>query len=142
MSASVALAEEVSVPEFLEGTAVFSRDLRFCPGAATPSDLDGTIQINRAGVFGYEIGCTFLEFTAERDPESGELLSWQATAQCSDDSGITRPDQLAIIHFGDDNLINLQSQNEYVVGELLARIGQDPLEANTLSGVYSRCPNY
>lgn len=136
-----------AVPSFLEGTRLYSRDVGFCPGNPNPPATEGTLQVSKAGIYGYELGCTFLSLKPEKDPESGVIYSWQAQAQCGDDSGITRPDVFALYEDQAGSTIIVQSQNEYVLGTMLSITERpddtDPFEqASWLSGTYTLCPTY
>ncbi len=137
---------EPLVPPFLEGTAVYARDLAYCPGKADPGEgaIEDTISVSRSGLYGYELGCTFLEFLAERDPETKEVHSWQVLAQCGDDSGITRPDAFTLIPDADGAELRVQSQNEYVAGTIAALMNGGDIDrfmqSQFLSSSYKRCP--
>lgn len=143
--ATPSVAQEL--PSFFEGIKLYSRDLGFCPGNPNSPETEGTLQISKAGLYGYELGCTFLAFAAVKDPESGVVYGWQAQAQCGDDSGITRPDSFALYFNEGDNTVTVQSQNEYVLGTMLSMTerpdNNDPFEeASWLSGNYALCPTY
>lgn len=147
LCATSAGAEERVVPPFLEGTALFSREEGFCPGNPNPPATEGTLQVSKAGIYGYEVGCTFLQFLPERDPETGEIYTWVATAQCGDDSGINRPDQFTLIHNEFNNTLTVQSQTEYAAATAMLYLDRDsdkdPFEQTAwLSGDYPLCPTY
>lgn len=148
--AGSALAQDMpSVPDFLQDGARFARDLSACAdgGDEGPDGVERTLQVTEQGLFGYEIGCSFLRFLPDVDRETGEAFLWIATAACGDDSGINRPDSFALIFNDFSNTLTVQSQNEYVVAETLFHLPQtdaaetDPYEAASyLSGEYTLCP--
>ena len=147
--AAPALGQEQSsplVPPFLEGGAVYARDIAYCPGKADPGEgaVEDTLSVSKAGLYGYELGCTFLQFLAERDPETKEIFSWQALAQCGDDSGVTRPDAFTLIADADGAELRVQSQNEYVAGTVAALMNEGDfdrfMQSQFLSGSYKLCP--
>lgn len=142
--AAEAMAEAPQIPPFLDGTAVFSRSAELCPGGE-PSEIEGYLHVNKSGLYGYELGCTFLQFLPERDPESKDIYGWLVIAQCGDDSGITRPDMFSLHYNESGPSLTVQSQNEYVASSVLLLTGQDTgedpyLDPNFLSGEYRLCP--
>jgi hypothetical protein len=113
---SSAIAKEV--PAFLE-SKVYSTDPSKC-GDVTE---DNSLQLSKEGIFGLEFGCTFLGFELDKDKDTGETYLAIARANCGDDSGINRPDNITLIAQGDD-IITVQSQNEYIVSEAQILLSQ------------------
>lgn len=109
---AIGVAKEL--PTFLED-AVYSTDPSKC-GDVTEDD---SLQLSREGIFGFEFACTFQGFQLDRDADTGEVYLAIAQANCGDDTGINRPDLFTLIHDRTENSISVQSQNEYVLTELL-----------------------
>ncbi|MGI9350296.1 MAG: hypothetical protein ACR2O3_01935 [Rhizobiaceae bacterium] len=101
------------VPDFLKDR-VFSTDTASCGDV---SEGDG-LQLTKEGIFGPEFGCTFLGFKEDRDEDTGRLYMVVALANCGDDSGINRPDNITLSPYLEGGQVIVQSQNEYVVSEV------------------------
>ena len=112
------------LPDYLKDKK-YATDAIAC-GTDHGEDEAGALAIDKAGIFGYEFGCSFLDFWHHKDAEGG-LLDVTVLASCGDDSGITRPDMITIIKDSDDTL-RVQSQNEFVQGEMAAMTTQPPAE--------------
>ena len=129
--ALVALCTSLAAPAFAGELPAFLKDKKYATDAIACSadhgeNEVGALAIDKAGIFGYEFGCTFLEFWHHSDAE-GALLDVTALVSCGDDSGITRPDMITIIKDSDETL-RVQSQNEFVQGELAAMSAPTPAE--------------
>ena len=111
-----AIASEV--PAFLDGK-VYSTDPSKC-GDVTEDD---SLQLSKEGIFGLEFGCTFLGFDLDKDKDTGETYLAVGRANCGDDSGINRPDNITLIAQG-ENVITVQSQNEYIISEAQLLLSQ------------------
>ncbi len=118
---SAALAADV--PRFLQGK-VYSTNASQC-GDTVNANPD-TLQLSKEGIYGEEYSCQFLEFKTESDPSSGRIYSVVAIATCSDDSGITRPDLISMSPYEEGGQVIVQSQNEYIKGEMELMIAQQP----------------
>ncbi len=129
--ANSVLAKEV--PVFLEGK-VYSTDPSKC-GDVTEDD---SLQLSKEGIFGLEFGCTFLGFELDKDKDTGETYLAIARANCGDDSGINRPDNITLIAQGEDT-ITVQSQNEYIVSEAQILLSQRLPENTQLAEAF---PDY
>ena len=129
---SSAVAGEV--PDFLKGR-VFSTDTASCGDV---SEGDG-LQLTKEGIFGPEFGCTFLGFEEDRDRETGRLYMVVALANCGDDSGINRPDNITLSPYLEGGQVIVQSQNEYVISEveylIAQKLGQEIPEKSEYSWV-------
>lgn len=106
------------MPAFLDGK-VYSTDPSKC-GDVTEDD---SLQLSKEGIFGLEFGCTFLGFELDKDQDTGETYLAVARANCGDDSGINRPDNITLIVQGADT-ITVQSQNEYIVSQAQILLSQ------------------
>jgi len=109
------------VPGFLNGK-LYSTDVAQC-GDIVESD-GNTLQLSREGIYAEEFSCQFIGFKADADPESGRVFTVVATASCSDDSGITRPDLISMSPYEEGGQVFVQSQNEYLLGETEIMIAQ------------------
>ena len=105
-------------PAFLNDK--FASDPEACKKDANMEELDA-LTIDKSGIFGFEFGCTFLEFWNEQ--QDGKTKSTIALASCGDDSGIIRPDMITMILEGEGEL-RVQSQNEYAITEAIASLSQ------------------
>ena len=123
----------MDVPEFLKGK-VYSTDPSKC-GDATEDD---SLQLSKEGVFGLEFGCTFLGFDMETDKDTGKTYLAVGRANCGDDSGINRPDNITMIA-QDNETIAVQSQNEYIISEAQILLTQRLPENISLADEF---PNY
>ena len=106
-------------PNFLKGRT-FATESANCKGA---DDGDG-LQLNREGIFGQEFSCSFVGFKIDKDTASGRVFSVVATASCSDDSGISRPDLINLSPYIEGGEVYVQSQNEYLLYETEVMIAQ------------------
>ena len=129
--AHTAMASDL--PLFLKDK-VYSTDPSKC-GDVTKDD---SLQLSKEGVFGVEFGCTFLGFDVEADKDTGKIYIAVARANCGDDSGINRPDNITLIP-QDENTISVQSQNEYIISEAQILLSQRLPENIKLADEY---PNY
>ena len=118
-SGTVVFAGEV--PTFLDGK-LYSTDASQC-GDIVDSNGD-TLQLSREGIYAEEFSCQFVDFKTDVDPQTGRVFGVVATASCSDDSGITRPDLISMSHYEDGGQVFVQSQNEYLLGETEIMIAQ------------------
>ena len=109
-----ALAVAKELPSFLKET-VYSTDPSKC-GDVTEDD---SLQLSKEGIFGLEFACTFLGFQMDKDADTGEVYLAVAQANCGDDSGINRPDLVTLIHNKGEESVTVQSQNDYVLTELM-----------------------
>ncbi len=126
-----ALAKDV--PLFLKDK-VYSTDPTKC-GDATEDD---SLQLSKEGIFGNEFGCTFLSFKQEADKDTGQIYLAVGHANCGDDSGINRPDNITLIP-QDENTITVQSQNEYIISEAQILLSQRLPEGTKLADSF---PDY
>ncbi len=101
------------LPEFLKQD-VYTTDKKSC---GDTDDADG-LQLSKEGIFGQEFSCTFVRFDEDADPDTGQLFSVVATANCGDDSGITRPDMITLSPYAEEGQVMVQSQNEYILSEV------------------------
>ncbi|MEM9329708.1 MAG: hypothetical protein AAGA53_00175 [Pseudomonadota bacterium] len=129
------------VPEFLKGR-VFSTDTASCGDVG---EGDG-LQLTREGIFGPEFSCTFLGFQTDQDPDTGRIWAVVANANCSDDSGISRPDNIALSPYIEGGEVYVQSQNEYLLSEaeilVAQKLGQEIPEKSDyawVSNTYKIC---
>lgn len=109
------------IPEFLDGE-LYSTDASQC-GDIVDTNGD-TLQLSREGIYAEEFSCQFVDFKVDADPQTGQVFGVIATASCSDDSGITRPDLISMSHYEDGGQVFVQSQNEYLLGETEIMIAQ------------------
>jgi hypothetical protein len=109
------------LPEYLEGQR-YTYSEEACLGEAESSSEEettilSTLEVNEAGIFAYEFGCTFLEFWPG-DGESDTPFIQTVLASCGDDSGITRPDVISLVFNTEEpQSVTVTSQNEYVMGQ-------------------------
>ena len=87
-----------------------------------------------SSISGTEFGCAFLTYTPVVWDKDFPPQEYVVLASCGDDSGITRPDHLSIIHY--DDRLQVQSQNEYV--EMVAKGAWN--EPGFVSRTYTKCP--
>ena len=134
-----ALADDV--PDFLKGR-VFSTDTRSCGDS---SEGDG-LQLSREGIYGPEFSCQFVGFKKDADPDTGRIYAIVATANCSDDSGISRPDLITLSPYIEGGQVIVQSQNEYILSEaeimIAQQLGKDYPEKSSyawVSDTYNIC---
>lgn len=112
-------AEPVSgTPELLL-KYTFATDPQSC---VEISETDG-LQLDQSGIWGLEFGCKFLDFVADKDPDTGEVNVYVARVNCGDDSGINRPDMITLIFQSDPRKAIVQSQNEFVTSEAVRMSG-------------------
>ena len=111
------LAAASDVPEFL-AESMFATDASKCQETIGHEGL----QLSKDGIFGHEIGCRFLSFSKDEDPETGEVFAVVAQANCGDDSGINRPDQFTLMPDTQASVVRVQSQNEYLISEMEIQI--------------------
>jgi len=126
-------ASATEVPDFLKDK-VYSTDPSKC-GDATE---DNSLQLSKEGVFGLEFGCTFLGFDMEIDKDTGKTYLAIGRANCGDDSGVNRPDNITLV-VQSDEMITVQSQNEYLVSEAQLLLAQRLPENIKLADEF---PNY
>ncbi len=113
-------ATAAGLPEYLSGKRyMFSENA--CryepePDAGEDTTFLSTLEVNEAGIFGYEFGCEFLEFWPG-DAQSDTPFIQTVLASCGDDSGITRPDVISLVFNTEEPSVTVQSQNEFVMGE-------------------------
>lgn len=125
-----ALAHDTKAPDFLKHSYAAK------PEACAP-DQHGErkgLLIADGSISGTEFGCAFLSYTPVVWDEDFPPSEYVVLASCGDDSGITRPDHISIIHY--DDKLQVQSQNEYV--EMLASGKWN--EPGFVSQTYTRCP--
>ena len=104
--------------------ATFAKSAAACAGN-TSENIEDSLVVEARGIFGYEFGCTFLD--AYGISYDGETHQFVAPAQCSDDSGVFRPDAFSLVFNDEGRQLMLQSQNEYIE------------QADFVSGDYVRC---
>ena len=114
--ASSAIAKDL--PDFLKDK-VYSTDPSKC-GDVTEDD---SLQLSKEGVFGFEFGCAFLGFDVEKDADTGKTYIAVGRANCADDSGINRPDNITLVDQG-EGTISVQSQNEYIISQTRILLAQ------------------
>jgi len=114
------VAQASDVPGFLKGR-IFSTDTKSC---GDTSEGDG-LQLSKEGIYGQEFSCQFLAFQTDADPDTGRIYAVVATANCSDDSGIMRPDLITLSPYIEGGQVIVQSQNEYVLSEVEIMIAQE-----------------
>ncbi|MEM9279417.1 MAG: hypothetical protein AAGA76_12650 [Pseudomonadota bacterium] len=138
---STAPAYARDVPDFLKGR-VFSTDTASCGDVSEANGL----QLTKEGIFGPEFSCTFLGFQKDADPDTGRLWGIVATANCSDDGGISRPDNMTLSPYIEGGEVYVQSQNEYVISEteiiIAQKLGQEIPEKSEyawVSNTYKLC---
>ena len=119
------------VPDFLKGR-VFSTEVESC-GDST--DGDG-LQLTKEGIYGPEFSCQFVAFNTDSDPDTGRIYSVIATANCSDDTGISRADMITLSPYIEGGQVIVQSQIEYIKGEVEIMI------AEKLGQAYPEQPGY
>ncbi|MEL7428441.1 MAG: hypothetical protein AAFN43_00445 [Pseudomonadota bacterium] len=132
-----------NIPEFLVGK-VYSTDTSQCGDVV---DAEGDVlQLSKEGIFGQEFGCTFTGFQFDRDPQTGRVYSVVATANCGDDSGISRPDLMTLSPYEEGGQVVVGSQNEYILGEteimIAEKLGREFPERNSyawVSKTYNLC---
>lgn len=113
---AMAIAAPALGADFLKGQR-FTYSENACKGEPEPEVTDdlailSTLEVNEAGVFGYEFGCEFLQFLPGGDSPYQTVI-----ASCGDDSGITRPDMITLLYSEEPQSVTVQSQNEYVMGQ-------------------------
>ena len=121
------------LPIFLKDK-IYSTDPSKCGDAIE----DDSLQLSQEGVFGLEFGCTFLGFDMDTDKDTGKTYLAIGRANCGDDSGINRPDNITMIA-QDDETITVQSQNEYIISEAQLLLSQRLPENISLADEF---PNY
>jgi|GEM_PF-3106928 len=109
--------------------------------AARPEACATTDEVEKRGlviadeaISGTEFGCAFLTYTPVVWDENFPPQEYVVLASCGDDSGITRPDLISIMQYGDE--LKVQSQNEYV--EMLAKETWN--QPGFVSRTYTKCP--
>lgn len=112
-----ALAISAEIPDFFEGGKTYASDWKACVGFAGDGAPDDSNTIDQSGVFGYEFGCTFVDFKPVS--YNGRITSYIAMASCGDDSGINRPDFFDISFY--DGNVTVTSQNDYIYDTLRPR---------------------
>ena len=126
-----AVAETTSkAPDFLKHT--YAERPEAC--AADQYGERKGLQISDRAISGTEFGCTFLNYTPVSWGPGHDINEYVVLVSCGDDSGITRPDHLSIIHSNGE--LRVQSQNEYV--EMVAKEAWN--EPGFVSKTYKKCP--
>jgi len=141
LSVTPSLAKDI--PGFLVGKT-YSTDANQCGDIV---DAEGDmLQLTKEGVYGQEFSCQFVGFRYDRDLETGRIYSVIATANCSDDSGISRPDLINLSPYEEGGQVIVQSQNEYLLGEteiiIAGKLGKEYPEKNSYAWVtntYNLC---
>ncbi len=111
--ASVGVAVAGEIPDFLSNGKTYATTPAGCAGFGDSDAPDDALQITAEGIWGYEFGCTFVEFLPVRmNSQPGNVSGHVAIASCGDDSGISRPDLINMSFY--DNIIYATSQNDYV----------------------------
>lgn len=136
-----AIAQDV--PQFLVGK-VYSTDVSQCGDIV---DAEGDVlQLTKEGIYGQEFSCQFVGFRYDRDRETARIFSVIASANCSDDSGISRPDLITLSPYEEGGQVFVQSQNEYILGEteimIAQQLGKDFPEKSSyawVSSTYNIC---
>ncbi|MGD1935348.1 MAG: hypothetical protein ACFB0Z_12725 [Candidatus Phaeomarinobacter sp.] len=125
-----AVAETTTAPDFLKHKYAAN------PEACAKSDAveKRGLVIADGSISGTEFGCAFLTYTPVVWDKDFPPQEYVVLASCGDDSGITRPDHLSIINYGDK--LQVQSQNEYV--EMVAKGAWN--EPGFVSRTYPKCP--
>lgn len=103
----------------------YARSEAACKATEVSENIEDSIVVEASGLSGYELGCQFVDMHGVT--YDGVTDQFVAIAQCSDDSGIFRPDNFSLVFNNERRELVLQSQNEYVAGE------------NYLSGDFVRC---
>ncbi|MDJ0613777.1 MAG: hypothetical protein QNJ29_08860 [Rhizobiaceae bacterium] len=94
---------------------MYSTDVAQCGDIV---DTDGNaLQLSGEGIFTEEFSCQFVGFKTDADKDTGRIFGVVATASCSDDSGISRPDLISMSPYEEGGQVIVQSQNEYLLGE-------------------------
>lgn len=110
-------AYSAEVPDFLSNGQTYATDWKACVGFADGNAPDNANTLDKTGIFGYEFGCTFVEFKPVifEGRTTGHLI----TASCGDDSGINRPDIFDVYFY--DGIVTATSQNDYIYDTLRPR---------------------
>jgi len=129
MGSAFPLADDAGMPDFLKHT--YAANAAACD--STGHEKAG-LAIKDGLISGTEFGCAFLTYTPVVWDPDYPPSEYVVLASCGDDSGITRPDLISIIHSGDT--LRVQSQNEYV--EMVAKGAWN--EPGFISRTYEKCP--
>lgn len=112
---SIASAQNVAgTPEYLLKFN-FATDVKACVQIGESDAL----MVNETGIWGQEFGCSFVAF----HQDSRDEFLHVATANCSDDTGVNRPDLISFLYDDDQQIIQIQSQNEFVIEEAVRMSG-------------------
>jgi hypothetical protein len=110
-SASQAVAADI--PPFLANGETYVTDTKACADNADTGDSP-VFHLSRDGLFGYEFGCTFVQFLPVADHTTpNEPYAWIAIASCGDDSGISRPNMINFTP-SEGGVLYVTSQNDYL----------------------------
>jgi hypothetical protein len=97
---------------FFAGKKLYASDWRACVGFENAEAPDDTYTLDQTGIYGYEFSCVFANMFLVPDlTGQGRQNNYVATASCSDDSGISRPDMLNLSHY--EETVTVTSQNDY-----------------------------
>jgi hypothetical protein len=123
------------VPDFLSKGQTYATDWKACVGFADGGAPDDSNTLDKNGIFGYEFGCTFVEFKPVifEGRTTGHLI----TASCGDDSGINRPDIFDVYVY--DNIVTATSQNDYIYDTLRQREDGDGASWGFINKQFEMC---
>ncbi len=133
---AIGLAQEL--PQYLASGKTFSSDWRACVGFVDGNAPVCSYTLYRSGNYGYEFSCIFVDFKPVIDASgTGEVWGHIATANCGDDSGVSRPDVFILSFY--ENQITVTSQNDYLYDLLRQREDVDGQNCCSVNMQFEMC---